>query len=164
MLDTVLKFWKFARNVPKLFVHFPGPSLVLVGVAMVAAATAASCVTHKLDAGEIAETKIELAQCRIDFANARAAAAEKREHIITGANEIIREVAVGNQRAWLEQLAALTPSPADKAALLRIAASIEELHNDPRFDCRRLPLPPGHIDSVSFGPEEVRPAAAPGNP
>lgn len=152
---SFLTLLKWAKNVPKLFAHFPGPTLVLVFVAMLAAGTVASCVTNKLNAGTLAETKIELAECRAQHAETVAKAAGEREGII---EEAARRQAANdavNREVFLAMARALSDTRADDAALAALSKSIEDLHRDPTFACRLLPLPESHLDRLRIGAEKV---------
>lgn len=145
-------------KIPILFAHFPGPSSMLVVVAMIGAGAMSSCVTHKLDAGTLAETKIELAQCQVGHANAVAAAAKAREAVVVSALEEIKAIDRENQKVFLEQLKQLVTTANDKAALARLNQLIEGMKNDPAYACRLLPLPAAYVDGMRFHAEEVRPA------
>lgn len=154
-----LSLLKWAKNVPVLFAHFPGPSLLLVGVAMVVAGGMASCVTHKLEAGARAELKIELADAKAAYAERRTEAAEKRVDTINAAAKEQRAIDLENQRAWRDQLSQLGETLNDKNALANIGRSLQELHRDPALECRLLPLPRNYLDGLQFGVETPRPTA-----
>lgn len=158
----LLKVGKWFLHIPVLFAHFPGPAIMLSLVVAIAAASSSAWLTNKINAGTLAEVKIELAECRADHAEAVAENATKRVAVISSATAQQRAIDAENQRAWLEQLRVLADTLPDKAELAKIGRSIEELHRDPAFDCRRLPLPQSYLDGVSL-PAET-PGSAAGRP
>lgn len=157
-MTTWLKLLKWVKHIPVLFKHFAGPAGLLSAIALGAGVTIGCYLTAKFMAGSLAETKMELAECRVGHAEAVAEHAKRREAVIESAAAERAAIADENARAILEQVRALVATANDKAAIARLSKAIEDLHHDPSFGCRLLPLPPAFLDSMSISPEEVRPA------
>jgi len=148
MLKFLVMAGKWILKVPVLFAHFPGPSIMLVAGIALSAGALASCVTHRLEAGARAELEVQFAQEKASTAELRAQLSEGRVIAIDAAAQLQRAIDLENQRAWRSQLAALVESLDDKAAIARLNRSIEELHRDPAFACRRRPLPQPYLDGL----------------
>lgn len=158
MLAFLAKLGKWVLKIPVLFAHFPGPALMLVAIAVLVGGSLASCVTHKLEAGARAELEIEVAQCQAGHAQAVAKAATEREGIIEGAVKRREEIDALNRAIYLEMARLLADRSQDDKALAALQKSIEDLHHDPKFECRLLPLPESHLERLRI--EEARPRAA----
>ena len=145
MMLFLKKLLGWILKIPVLFAHFPGPTLMLVAIVALSAGGGATWLTHKAEAGARAELAIELANAKAQYAELRTKAAESRAEIVSAAGAEQRAIDIENQRAWRAQLAALAESMNDKAAIAALSRSIQELHRDPAFDCRRLPLPDSYV-------------------
>jgi hypothetical protein len=143
-----LKLLSMVRKVPVIFTHFPGPMLLVLGVAMVAAATASSCVTSKFNAGQVAEARADLADCKAQHANAVGVAAVERASVIEAGAKRLAEVDAQNRADFIAMARILADTGQDDAAIAALAKSIEGLHRDPKFACRREPLPDSHLERL----------------
>jgi hypothetical protein len=159
MKAIALLLWKCIRGVPVIFTHFPGPTLLLFAVAAAASAGMSSCVTHQLEAGARAQLEIRLAKTETGYAGRLVEAAQGRETAIAGARAEERAIAIENMRIWREAFSYLAISVKDQNAIARLTKSIEDLHHDPQFDCRRLPLPDSYLRSLYFEPWQAGSAA-----
>jgi hypothetical protein len=158
MLESLAKVWKCLLKIPVIFAHFPLPTLALVGIVFVVAGSFSSCVTHKLEAASRAELKGQLAELRTDYAQKLTEAAEARASTIQSAAKEQNAINAENQHVWFEALSSLIATVNDKTSLEKLRKSIEELHNDPKFDCRQLPLPGLYLDSMHIDKESPKPA------
>jgi hypothetical protein len=152
----LVKVWKCFLKIPVIFAHFPLPALMIVGLVAVVTGSFASCATHKLEASARAELKANLADLRAEYAGKLTKAAELRADTIQQVAAEKDAIARENQRAWFQALTSLTTSLGDKKALERLQTLVQELHNDPKFDCRRLPLPGPYLDGMRIEREAPR--------
>lgn len=150
------KVWKCLLKIPVLFAHFPLPTLALVVIVFIGAGAFSSCVTYKLEAGARAELKANLAELRAEYAHKLAEAAEARANTIQSAAKETAAIMAENQRVWFDALKSLTTSLGDTAALDRLRKSVEEMHNDPKYECRLLPLPGPYLDGMQIHREAPR--------
>jgi hypothetical protein len=163
MLLFLKKLLGWFLKIPVLFAHFPGPTVMLVIIAGIATAAASSCVTHNLEAGARAALEIKLAKCETGHQTAVAGAERVRADTI---EEGARRQAVydaENREAWLAMVRALADVRGDKTALAALQKSVEDLHRDPNFACRRLPLPERHLERVRIPEARPHPAEARGH-
>jgi hypothetical protein len=147
-----------------LFAHFPLPTLMLVGLAVVIAGSFASCVTHKLEAGARAELRSQVAELRSEYAGKFAEAATERADAIQAVAREKDAILLENQRAWFSALTALTTTLGDKKALERLQTLVQELHNDPKFKCRLEPLPGPYLDGLRINREAPQATEQAGSP
>jgi hypothetical protein len=143
-----LKVWGWVKRIPVLFAHFPGPALLLAAILLGAGVSIGGYFAAKFSAAKVAELRAEFAEARAAYAERGQEHAEKREQTIASAAATQRAIDLENQRAWRESLTMLAESDDDKAALAALNTSIERLHNDPAFECRRRALPDDYLRGV----------------
>jgi hypothetical protein len=132
---------------------FNGPCLwACLGVAFFAggaAGFAAWRVASWKYGSEVATAKADLSAYRADVlrvtVDGQVAVAERQKAAAEATATAIRE--------GLEVLHGEVRRTSDRAALARIETQLEELHHDPRFECRRLPLTDSYIDSLRIPAE-----------
>jgi hypothetical protein len=155
-----LTLLKWLRNIPVLFAHFPGPSLMLVVIAIGCAGAMSSCVTHKLEAGARAELRARLAEAGARYADERTAAANTRANTIQVAAAEQAAINAANTNFMRDAMLAYTNAKdASAPVLAALGKKIEELHNDAKYACRREPLTNSYLDGLRI-PAGPLPAAA----
>jgi hypothetical protein len=155
-----LKVWGWVKRIPVLFAHFPAPALLLVAIAIGSGIGVGTWLSGKWHAATLADLRVQIADERAGYEQRRREAAEQREANIAGGFAMQRAVDLENQKAWRASFAMLAESDDDKSALAALNRSIERLHNDPAFECRRRPLPPDYLDGVHLPTWEAAAAAA----
>lgn len=109
------------------------------------------CVTHRLDAGAIAEIMIELAQCQVGMRTPLPRQPRSARGIVIWAVAEQRAVDAENRKVILAQALALATTAEDKALIARISKSIEKLHDGPRLRLRTAATPTSWSASSSHG-------------
>jgi hypothetical protein len=160
-VSIFLQLLKWLRNIPVLFAHFPGPSILLVLIAIGCASTASAWVTHKFEAGARASLRAEVAEMKAAYADERTAAANGRADTIKSAaaqqaaiNAATIQFMTEAMRAYVDAKGAAAP------ALAALGKQIEELHRDAKYACRREPLPGPYVDGLRIPAGPVPAAAA----
>lgn len=139
--------WPLIANGLTFVRNFSGPSLILAGLGLVAGAVPTWLIARGVYTGTIADLRVELAELRESNAIETASRIERAARENAANAETLRR--------QLEQItAALTSAgPQIRAAVRELAAAQKELSSDPRYACRREPLPAEHIERLRLPAE-----------
>jgi hypothetical protein len=128
---------------------FNGPCLYACLVAAFVGGAAAGYGVKVYKDREVLAERLTTQTFRTDLAQSKTDVLEGAAVLMKAANDNV----LARVDAGFKELSGEFALARDANTLARLEAKIEELHNDPQYACRRLPLPDAYLDSLRLPTE-----------
>lgn len=128
---------------------FSSPCTILAAVALAAGLAGGGFAAKLWYSGQVADLRVAVAAGQTALAEQRAGLAERSQAATLAAYDLGQKAEALAKTHEEGQLAALTAGQRQVAGqVAAIPALFREYTNDPRYNCRRLPLPDAVLDGL----------------